>query len=202
MSSANNKESSVLLELVRALRENEVPERLIPANSRLAGVALILRALGRDLSVLFIQRAIREGDPWSGHIAFPGGHHDRTDTDVLHTVVRETKEEVGITLTSSDCVSQLPVEKPYTSDQRTDLVVLPYVFALTYEPELYLNYEVSEVIWVPLKQLISGELATIETVNFNSKEYQLPGFRLNERHFVWGLTYRVLQRFCSIIDQS
>ena len=202
MSSANNKDSLILPAIVRALRENETPPKPIPANSRRAGVALILRALRKDLSVLFIQRALREGDPWSGHIALPGGHHDRSDTDVLHTVVRETKEEVGITLTRSDCVSQLPVEKPYTSDQQTDLVVLPYVFALTYEPELDLNYEVSEVIWVPLKRLISGELITSETVNFNSKEYQLPGFRLNDRHFVWGLTYRVLQRFCSIIERT
>lgn len=202
MSPANNKDSHVLSAIVRALRENETPPKPMPPNSRRAGVALILRALGEDLSVLFIQRALRAADPWSGHIAFPGGHHDRSDTDLLHTVVRETKEEVGITLTPSDCVSQLPVEKPYTSDQRTDLVVLPYVFALTYEPKLYLNHEVSEVIWVPLKRLISGELVTNETVHFNSKEYQLPGFRLNERHFVWGLTYRVLLRLCSIIDQT
>ena len=202
MSSTNNKESLSLSTIVRALRENETPPETVPANSRSAGVALILKALGEDLSVLFIERALREDDPWSGHIAFPGGHQDRSDTGVLQTVVRETKEEVGITLTPSECVSQLPFEKPYTSDQRTNLVVLPYVFVLTHEPELYLNHEVSEVIWVPLKLLISGELLTTETVNFNSKEYHLPGFRLNDKHFVWGLTYRVLQRFCSILNQT
>jgi len=202
MSSANNKESLSLSTIVCALRENETPPNTVPANSRSAGVALILKSIGEDMSVLFIERALREDDPWSGHIAFPGGHQDRSDTGVLQTVVRETKEEVGITLTPSECVSQLPFEKPYTSDQRTDLVVLPYVFVLTHEPELYLNHEVSEVIWVPLKLLISGELLTTETVNFNSKEYRLPGFRLNDKHFVWGLTYRVLQRFCSILDQT
>lgn len=202
MSSSHNKDSLVLPAIVRALRESEPPLKAIPANSRRAGVALILKALGKDLRVLFIQRALHEDDPWSGHIAFPGGHHERSDTDVLQTVVRETKEEVGITLAPSDCVSQLPFEKPYTSDQRTDLVVLPYVFVLTHEPHLYLNHEVSEVMWVPLTQLVSGELLTNETVNFNSKEYQLPGLRLNDKHFIWGLTYRVLQRFCSIIAQT
>ncbi|MYD46765.1 MAG: CoA pyrophosphatase [Gammaproteobacteria bacterium] len=199
---ANNKESRVLAAIVRALRENETPKKIIPANSRRAGVALILKALGTDLSVLFIQRAIREGDPWSGHIAFPGGHQERSDTDVLQTVVRETKEEVGITLTHSDCVSQLPFEKPYTSDQRTDLVVLPYVFVLSHEPDLNLNHEVSEAIWVPLAQLVSGELITLKTVHFNRNEYQLPGFRLNDKQFVWGLTYRILQRFFSIIGET
>lgn len=202
MNSAHNKDSVVLPAIVRALRENETPSKTIPADSRRAGVALIVKALGKDLSVLFIQRALREDDPWSGHIAFPGGHHERSDTDVLQTVVRETKEEVGITLESSDCVSQLPFERPYTSDQRTDLVVLPYVFVLTHEPDLSLNHEVSEVIWVPLALLVSGELLNVETVSFNSKDYQLPGFRLNDKHFIWGLTYRVLQRFCSIIADT
>ena len=202
MSPANNKDARVLSAIVRALRENASPTKTSPANARRAGVALILKALGKDLSILFIQRAVREEDPWSGHIAFPGGHYDRSDTDVLQTVVRETKEEVGITLTPSDCLSQLPYEKPYTSDQPTDLVVLPHVFVLTHEPDINLNHEVSEVIWVSLAQLASGELITYKTVHFNRKKYQLPGFLLNDKQFVWGLTYRILQRFFSIVGET
>lgn len=202
MVSANNKDSLVLPEIVRALLGNETLATTIPSNTRQAGVALILKALNEELSVFFIQRALRENDPWSGHIAFPGGHHERSDIDLLHTVIRETQEEVGITLSPADCVSQLPIEKPYTADQKTDLVVRPYVFVLTQEPELKLNHEVSETIWVPLRQLVSGDLLTYETVRFNTNEYQLPGFRLNDKHFVWGLTYRVLQRFFSIADQK
>ena len=199
MSPANNKDSLVLSAIVRALRENASETKTFPANARRAGVALILKALGKDLSVLFIQRAVREEDPWSGHIAFPGGHYDRSDADVLQTVVRETKEEVGISLTPSNCVSQLPFEKPYMSDQPTDLVVLPHVFVLTHEPDINVNHEVSEVIWVPLAPLASGELITHKTVHFNRNEYQLPGFLLNNKQFVWGLTYRILQRFFSIV---
>ena len=202
MVSANNKDSLEFSEIIRVLRANETQATSIPSSSRQAGVALILKALDEELSVFFIQRALRESDPWSGHIAFPGGHHEQTDTDLLYTVIRETQEEVGITLSQVDCVCQLPFEKPYTSDQQTDLLVRPYVFVLTQEPDINLNHEVSEAIWVPLQPLISGDLLTYETVHFNTKEYQLPGFRLNDRHFVWGLTYRVLQRFCSIIDQK
>lgn len=201
MGSANNKDSLFLSKIVEKLRENESQPTITPPSVRQAGVALILAVLGEELNILFIRRALRENDPWSGHIAFPGGHHEQSDTDLMHTVIRETHEEVGVTLSSTDCVCQLPYEKPYTSDQRTDLVVFPYVFALTDEPTLSLNHEVSEVMWVSLELLVSGELLTDETVHFNTTQYRLPGFRLNDKHFVWGLTFRVLQRFFSIIDQ-
>lgn len=179
----------------------ECPATTIPKNTRQAGVALILEALDEELSVLFIQRAEREDDPWSGHVAFPGGHQEQSDSNLLQTVIRETREEVGIVLSPSDCVGQLPIEKPYTSDQRSDLVVRPYVFVLNHAPDVILNHEVSEVFWVRLERLITGELLTHETVHFNRSEYKLPGFRLNDNQFVWGLTYRILQRFCSIVDQ-
>ncbi|HBF63055.1 MAG TPA: CoA pyrophosphatase, partial [Gammaproteobacteria bacterium] len=29
--------------------------------------------------ILFIKRAEKVGDPWSGHMAFPGGHRERED---------------------------------------------------------------------------------------------------------------------------
>ena len=50
--------------------------------------------------VLFIRRASRQGDPWTGHIALPGGRRDPGDADDFSAAVRETWEEVGIDLTS------------------------------------------------------------------------------------------------------
>lgn len=46
-------------------------------------------------NLLLIRRADR-GDPWSNHIAFPGGHLAPTDADALEAAYRETLEEVGI----------------------------------------------------------------------------------------------------------
>lgn len=63
-----------------------------------------------DPEVLFIKRAGRKGDRWSGHVALPGGKRDPPDADDLVTAIRETKEEVGLDLTSEDClhVGNLP----------------------------------------------------------------------------------------------
>jgi hypothetical protein len=63
-----------------------------------------------DPEVLFIKRAGRTGDRWSGHTALPGGKRDHTDADDLAAAIRETKEEVGLDLTGKGCfrVGNLP----------------------------------------------------------------------------------------------
>jgi 8-oxo-dGTP pyrophosphatase MutT (NUDIX family) len=63
-----------------------------------------------DPEVLFIKRAGRVGDRWSGHTALPGGKRDPQDADDLTAAIRETMEEVGLDLTSEGCfhVGSLP----------------------------------------------------------------------------------------------
>src|SRR5215467_6106120 len=69
--------------------------------AREAAVAIILRASARgprSTDVLFIRRAEKSGDPWSGHMAFPGGHRDPEDRTLLDASIRETDEEIGVQL--------------------------------------------------------------------------------------------------------
>ena len=60
--------------------------------------------------VLFIKRASRTGDRWTGHIAFPGGGRELNDQDDCATSVRETQEEIGLDLNADHCmlVGNLP----------------------------------------------------------------------------------------------
>ena len=57
-----------------------------------------------DPEVLFIKRAARQGDRWTGHIAFPGGRRDPEDEDDAATSTRETKEEIGLDLNVEHCL--------------------------------------------------------------------------------------------------
>lgn len=57
-----------------------------------------------DPEILFIKRALRSGDRWTGHVAFPGGRQDPDDIDDAATSVRETEEEVGLEVQSEDCL--------------------------------------------------------------------------------------------------
>ena len=95
------------------------PARLLPSSKR-ASVAIVLRVTGwpagappvpppsflrsapaasscaATTEVLFIKRASRDGDPWSGHVAFPGGKNEG-ESD-MQCAARETLEEVGLDL--------------------------------------------------------------------------------------------------------
>ena len=53
-----------------------------------------------DPEVLLIRRAARRGDPWTGHIALPGGHREVTDADDCAAAAREAQEEVGFDLSA------------------------------------------------------------------------------------------------------
>ena len=48
--------------------------------------------------MLFIKRAVRKGDRWTGHVAFSGGKMEADDLNDCSTSVRETKEEIGLDL--------------------------------------------------------------------------------------------------------
>jgi len=55
--------------------------------------------------LLFIKRATRKGDKWTGHVALPGGKRDPEDEDDQVTAVREAMEEVGIDLSYANAIS-------------------------------------------------------------------------------------------------
>ncbi|PKC69620.1 hypothetical protein RhiirA1_533332 [Rhizophagus irregularis] len=107
--------------------------------------------------ILYVKRALREGDRWSGQIAFPGGKQDKTDFDDLDTAERETFEEVGLDIGNRElflCVGALD-EREITSTFGKNLlmVLCPFVFLqLTKEtPPIEISgSEIASTHWIPL----------------------------------------------------
>ena len=89
---------SVVLHIgrVREVLGGSLPVGIDPPGPFAAAVAAILRQAPSGLEVLFIKRAERDGDPWSGHMAFPGGRREPHDSDLYSTALRETTVRLDI----------------------------------------------------------------------------------------------------------
>lgn len=128
-----------------------------------------------DPEILFIKRAGRAGDRWSGHTALPGGRRDPGDESDLTAAVRETREEIGLDLDAANCLraGNLPERVVTTTFGKEALMVLcPYIFLLTDKtvPSLQPQpTEVAAIHWVPIRALLSSSLRTLEYVDTSSR---------------------------------
>jgi len=161
-----------------------------PDDSAHAAVAMLLTETGDTLKVLLVKRATREEDPWSGHMAFPGGRRGHGDCDLMATACRETREETGIDLTQCTAIGSLAA---LHSTVRPDLCIQPFIFSCTEPPEVTLNEELMAHYWIPLEELDRSRGIT----RIDSREF--PAY-LVEGEAVWGLTYRMLEKFFCILD--
>jgi len=176
--------------------------RIIRPTAKHAAVAAVLHESGSGPELLFIERAEHPDDPWSGHMAFPGGRVDPGDATPQHAAERETLEEVGLDLAHAERLGRLDdVEgAPPGFDS---LVVSAFVYHLPRRVGATLNHEVSDALWVPTATLLD----TSRHVPFywprEQRETHYPGILVGrpERHVVWGLTYRFLELFFTAVGR-
>ena len=179
--------AQALIENLRARRGR----LLDPARDALtASVAVPLRlcGTGQGLELLYLLRAQRGGDPWSGHIGFPGGKIDPSDASPRETAIRETREETAINLDHADFVCRL-------DDQATHLSkvhVAAFVYYLENGSILSLNHEIQRAFWIPLTDLLDEKRYVTAVVSGDWGEREVPAIDLldTEGPVLWGLTYR------------
>jgi 8-oxo-dGTP pyrophosphatase MutT (NUDIX family) len=161
---------------------------------RLAAVAAVLRQGRQGAEVLLIRRARCDGDPWSGHMAMPGGRRAATDPDLVHTAVRETLEEVGLPLDRErNLLGPLDELPAMARGKPVGMVIAPFVFEVHGEPQLVpCEREVAEILWAPLGPMARGERDTVLKYDHEGGRYDLPGYDVDGR-IVWGLTHRMLR---------
>ena len=186
-----------LHEIVDAVTAHH-PEIMPPPSSpkEHAAVAVVLAGADHDLSMCFIKRAPHPDDPWSGHMALPGGRFEHSDEDSRAVAVRETFEEVGLTLVPSHTIgplSEMPIaRKPHPLAG----VLSPHVFYLGVSPpEFNIDPgEVAEAFWIPLIHICDS--ANHSKLSWDERAY--PGIEFRGE-IVWGLTLRVLYSFTQLV---
>ncbi|MBW3563039.1 MAG: CoA pyrophosphatase [Actinobacteria bacterium] len=183
---------SVLLDRIVARVASHEPDTSSPWmwQKQAATALVLLDRPDRGPEVLFIERASRDGDRWSGQMALPGGFVAPTDAGPMAAAIRESQEEVGIQL--GDPIGRLDDEGGRVSD----VIVSPFVFVLDREPELELDRsEVASAVWVPVPHLASRDARTFHWYRgmgpFPAIDY--------EGYTIWGLTHRVVTRFLRLV---
>lgn len=177
------------------------PKLVVPgAADRHAAVTLIVRPVVPDLDVLFVRRADVPGDPWSGHMALPGGHRAAADADILETARRETHEEVGLDLSRGAYLGRLDDLRPVTR-RIPSILISPFVAWHGDETPVVTNHEVQYHVWVPLGALRDPARQSQVRFRDGSRERLFPSI-LFKGDTIWGLTHRVVVNFLDLITEE
>jgi 8-oxo-dGTP pyrophosphatase MutT (NUDIX family) len=173
---------------------NKLRKRLlsIPDENASAAVAILIKEIEDDLELFLVKRAVVNGDPWSGDIAFPGGKRSSEDNNIYDTAKRELREETGIDLNGFEFVGVMPIEQ---SNIETPITVQPFIFYFKDMPSIKLSYELQSYLWAPLRELKATRTRS------SVKGSDVPIFSFNDE-VVWGLTFRILEKFLDLLEED
>lgn len=158
----------------------------LPPNRTLTKAAVLVGIRPNGNIVLTKRSARLKHHP--GQIAFPGGKHDKTDTNLIETALREAHEEIGLPKASTEVLGQLPAHETVTGFTVTPVIALLHK-PFTVAPEAG---EVSEVFDVPLNHCLRFENYRAESRRWQGRRrfyYAVP----YGPYYIWGATARILR---------
>lgn len=163
-----------------------------PARPRRAAVLVLLSALDGELSVLLTRRA-SDLAAYPGTIAFPGGHVEEGDRDIVETALREAREEVGL---DPDTLTVIGAMAPLYAEA-TDAIVHPVLaWRRSAQDAWSMNHaEVDALAEVPLRAYTQTASSPGPALSLLGEPDQGSGFDL--RSPMGDLTRTILDRLVS-----
>ena len=169
---------------------NEVVRRLAayrPRCSRnrrlLAQAAVLVPVIRGDSPELLLTRRASSLSTHGGEVAFPGGRRDPEDTDLLHSALRESQEEVGL---DPRCVQIAGSLSQLVS--RHGIEVTPYVGIIPAGLEYCVNAdEIDSIFSAPLDFFAEDCRETTHRIDYLGQSWYVPCYRYRD-YKIWGLT--------------
>jgi 8-oxo-dGTP diphosphatase len=187
----------IMLEILeRSLAGQQEP---FPSDSKKTrgAVAVLLKEETGDLCLLMIRRHESSRDPWSGQMAFPGGHADSQDRTLFDTVARETLEEVGIDIRKQTFLGCLRNVEP----KNAPMIVAPFIFLVEGDVRPRTSSEAKEIIWIPMSFLLDRNNVSSTIVPIDGKEIRMGCYEYSS-HIIWGMSFRIIREIVSKITSG
>ena len=179
----------------------EAQQRMAPAyrgsfhhagNPAKAGVMILLYPFRDEANLVFIKRNEYEGHH-SGQVSFPGGAFETEDRTILHTALRETREELGMSDEIEVLGTLSQVHIPVSN-----FLVYPVVGWTNSRPDFEPDpTEVQYLIESPVGALLDPSNRESETIFKHGKEIVTPYYKIGEEK-IWGATAMILSEFLQL----
>ena len=156
----------------------------------LASVLVII--YGAEPKVLMIEKS-KQLKNHGGEIAFPGGKWIGNDHDLLETALRETKEEIGLTISRNDVVGQLDD----VGTRNSGFTITPFVSIMSDIKQLKANPEVESILHIPMIPLLQ---TLADDPDPNHKSIQAMYTFTYKDKIIWGASARILKQIVNLLN--
>ncbi len=157
-----------------------------------AAVLIPLTRKELDPEIIFTRRSSHL-NTHGGEVAFPGGKRDPEDGSLLHTALRESREEIGLPVDQVDMLGS-------TGDviSRFGIKVTPYVGVVEPGVELVANpHELDRIFQVPVSFFLDAERVRTDALSYRHMTFHVPAWQFGE-YQIWGLTAIMLVEFLNL----
>jgi len=179
----------MLLEDIKSILSSSInPHLETDGKYRLASVLVVI--YGKKPIIVMTEKP-KHMKFHAGEISFPGGKLDSNDTDLLETALRETSEEIGLTISRDQVIGQL---EPVVT-LNSGFLILPFVSVVDEIPPLSANCEVEKIFHIPLDSFLET-MANDPDPSHNIIQEMFTFEYQNQ--IVWGASARILKQIHSL----
>ncbi|MEM2941835.1 MAG: CoA pyrophosphatase, partial [Candidatus Bathyarchaeia archaeon] len=183
--------SESLEQRIRRILMNRERSRVEPRNLVRAAVLVPLLRRSDEYCLLFTRRP-KELRSHPGQISFPGGLFEEADINLRGTVIREAKEEIGLSEADIEFLGELD---DYAST--TGYLITPFVAKIPYPYGFKVNKEeISELILARVEEF--KKPPRVGYVIRDGKPYPVYHYDL-PNHVIWGATARIVKNFVDAV---
>lgn len=167
-----------------------------PYPIRICAVMVLLFEKEEQICLSFILRP-KTSRVHPGQIAFPGGGREEQDLNLEATAIRETIEEVGVSIPTENVLGRL--SDVYVGPSNS--LITPIVAFLDHAPTYSADpKEVAQVLEVSLSDLQNKTNHTIKEIKTKLGTVEMPAFLIKE-HNIWGATARILRELVKVLEE-